>query len=61
MTTRTAALEADLAIAPIVNAVAVTAVAVPPSSVDGAPYRMRVEVHGALITRAFDPKLARSS
>lgn len=57
MTTRTASLEADLATSPIVNAVEQTAVAIPPSSVDGVAYRMRVEVHGVVITRAFDPVL----
>lgn len=54
---RTSRLEADLATAPIVNGVAVTAVAVPPSSFDGVPYRMRIGVHNAIITRPFDPEL----
>lgn len=54
----TRALEADLAAAPIVNAVPQIVVAVPPSSIDGALYRMRIEVAGfALVTRAFDPEL----
>lgn len=54
---RTSRLEAEPVTVPISNGVAVTAVAVPPSSADGLSYRMRVDVHNALITRAFDPEL----
>ena len=54
MTTRTAALEADLDTAPSI-AGAHTVVALPPSSIDPVSDEMRVMVNGTLIYRAFDP------
>lgn len=56
MTTRTAAIEADLATIPALSYVAGrTVVALPPSDADPLWDEMRVAVVGVLISRAFDP------
>ncbi len=59
MTTRTAALEADLAVIPdLANVAGRTVVALPPSTVDPLWDEMRVVVAGVVISRAFDPGAA---
>ncbi len=57
MTTRTAAIEADLATIPGYPG-AVTVVAVPPSDAAPAPFMMEVYIAGQVVGRVFDPMLA---
>lgn len=58
MSTRTVALEVDLATTEGAgNVVGQSAIFIPPSSTDATPWLMHGEVHGAAVTRPYDADL----